>query len=188
VTLGSAVDTLPDLLTSLDPIITSDGLIHGIAMAADGRATRGFDYNPQIRKLTVFPLPPDLNGWFHEVRLNADATFVAYVAHVKSGQTWAVIRSWPDLSPVARTAASEGFPSDVGYDLVEWLGPTRFRISYRISSGPSIVVEGRSRSGAMKVDTVGICDEACNRGSSSCGRPRDGHHYRWKPSGVFHNP
>jgi hypothetical protein len=154
VTIGATVDTVPGLFTSLAPVITNDGVIHGIAMAANGSATHGYDYDPQTRKLILFPLPSDLNGSFHEIEINADAKFVAYVAHVESGETWAVVRSWPSLAAVTRTPASEGFPSDVGYDEVKWLGPDRFHISYRIRSGRSIVVEGDPRTRAMKVDTI----------------------------------
>ncbi len=154
VTTGSAVDTIPGLFTSLRPIATNDGMIHGIAMTAGGEAKNGYDYDLRTRKLTVFPLPSDVSGFFHEIELNNDAKYVAYVAHVQSGQTWAVVRSWPSMTPVTRTPPSEGYPSDVGYDKVAWLGPNYFQISYRIGSGPSIVVEGDPRSGRMKVDTV----------------------------------
>jgi hypothetical protein len=154
VTIGTAADTVPGLFTSITPIVTNDGMIHGISMAADGTATHGYDYNPWTRKLVLFPLPPDLNGSFHEIEINADAQFVAYVAHVKSGQTWAVVRTWPSLAPVIRTPPSEAFPSDVGYDEVKWVAPNRFHISYRISSGPSIIVEGHPRTRAMVVDTI----------------------------------
>jgi hypothetical protein len=154
VTAGSAVDTIPGLFTSLSPIATNDGMIHGIAMTAGGEAKNGYDYDSRTRKLTLFPLPSDVSGFFHEIELNNDAKYVAYVAHVQSGQTWAVVRSWPSMTLVARTAPSEGYPSDVGYDQVAWLGPYRFQISYRIGSGPSVVAEGDPRSTRMKVDTV----------------------------------
>jgi hypothetical protein len=154
VTIGATVDTVPGLFTSLTPVITNDGMIHGISMAANGTATHGYDYNPRTKKLTLFPLPSDLNGSFHEIEISSDAKFVAYVAHVESGETWAVVRSWPNLSSVTRTPASQGFPSDVGYDEVKWLGQDRFHISYRISSGPSIVVEGDPLTRAIKVDTI----------------------------------
>ncbi len=154
VAIGSSVDTIPGLFTSLNPIVTTDGNIHGIAMTAGGEANNGYDYDPRTRKLTLFPLPSDLNGAFNEIQLNHDAKYVAYVAHVRSGQTWAVVRSWPSMTIVARTSPSEGYPSDVGHDEVGWMGPDHFRISYRISSGPSIVVDGDAQRGTMKVDTV----------------------------------
>lgn len=154
VTFEGAVDTIPDLFTSLDPIATNDRTIHGIGMTEGGEAKTDYDYDSRTKRLTVFPLPSDVNGFFHEIALSSEAKYVAYVAHVQSGQTWAVVRSWPSMALVARTPPSEGYPSDVGYDQVAWLGPDHFRISYRISSGPSIVVDGDSRSGRMKVDTV----------------------------------
>ena len=153
VTIRSGVDTITGLLTSLNPTVTANGMIHGIAMAPDGQARDGYDYNPHTRKLTVFPLPSDLNGWFHEIELNGDATFVAYVAHT-SGQTWAVVRSWPSMTVVARTSASEGFPSDVGHDQVGWLDLDHSQFRYRISSGPFILVEGDPHRRTMKVDTL----------------------------------
>ena len=154
ITSGNTIDTIPGLFTSLNPIATNDGTIHGIGMTEGGEAKTGYDYDSRTKRLTVFPLPSDVNGFFHEIELSSDAKYVAYVAHVQSGQTWAVARSWPSMTSVARTPPSEGYPSDVGYDQVGWLGPDRFRVSYRISSGPSIVVEGDPRSGTMKVDTV----------------------------------
>ena len=154
VTFGSTVDTIPGLFTSLNPVATSDGTIHGIGMTEGGEAKTGYDYDSRTKRLTVFPLPSDVNGFFHEIVLSNDAKYVVYVAHVRSGQTWAVVRSWPSMALVTRTPPSEGYPSDVGYDQVAWLGPDHFRVSYRIKSGPSIVVEGDSRSGRMKVDTV----------------------------------
>ena len=154
ITFGSTIDTIPGLFTSLNPIVTNDGTIHGIGMTEGGEAKTGYDYDSRTERLTVFPLPSDVNGFFHEIELSSDAKYVAYVAHVQSGQTWAVVRSWPSMTSVARTPPSEGYPSDVGYDQVAWLGSDRFRVSYRISSGPSIVVEGDPRSGTMKVDTI----------------------------------
>lgn len=154
VTAGGAVDTIPGLFTSLSPIATSDAMIHGIATTAGGEAKNGYDYEVRAKKLTVFPLPSDVNGFFHKIELNTDAKYVAYVAHVQSGQTWAVVRSWPSMTLVARTAPSEGYASDVGYDQVAWLGSDRFQISYRISSGPWIVIEGDVRAGNVKIDTV----------------------------------
>jgi hypothetical protein len=154
VTTRGTADTIPGLFTSLEPIVTKDGMIHGIAMTAGGEAKNGYDYDPQTRKLSLFSLPSDVNGFFHEIELSPDATFVAYVAHVQSGQTWAVVRAWPSMTIAARTPPSEGYPSDVGYDRVAWFGLDSFHISYRISAGPSVVLEGNPRSGSMTVDTV----------------------------------
>jgi hypothetical protein len=156
VTSGSVVDTIPGLFTSLDPIVTNDGTIHGVAMTPGGVAQSGYDYDSQTRKLTVFPLPSDVTGFFHDIELSGDAKYVAYVAHVESGQTWAVVRSWPNMILVTRSPPSEGYPSDVGYDQVAWVGPDHFRISYRINSGPTVVVEGNTRTGTMKIDTVSV--------------------------------
>ena len=155
VTSGSAVDTIPGLVTALKPRVTPDGMVHGIATSDDGTATKGYDYNAQRKQLSVFPLPSDLNGSFHEIELNDNAKYVAYVAHVESGKTWAVVRSWPQLAVVARTPPSDGYPSDVGYDQVGWIDSDHFKISYRISSGPSIVVGGDANTRTMTIDTVG---------------------------------
>jgi hypothetical protein len=141
-------------VTSLDPVITNDGMIHGISMTAGGEASNGYDYEPRTKRLTVFKLPSDVNGFFHEIEINADAKCVAYVAHVQSGQTWAVVRLWPGMTLLTRTSPSDGYPSDVGYDQVEWKDLDHYRISYRIRSGSWIVVQGDARNGMMKVDTV----------------------------------
>jgi hypothetical protein len=154
VTTGRGVDTLPGLTTVFSPIVTDDGLIHGLAMTPARVGENGYDYDPLTKNLTVFPLPSEVNGFFHETELSSDAKYVAYVAHVQSGLTWAVVRSWPSLAVVAQTSPSEGYPSDVSFDEIKWQSPNRFHISYRISSGSSIVVEGDPRSGKIKVDTV----------------------------------
>ena len=154
ITTGRGVDTLPGLTTVFDPIVTDDGLIHGLAMVPTRMGENGYDYDPLTKKLTVFPLPSEVNGFFHETELSSDAKYVAYVAHVQSGQTWAVVRSWPGMAVVAQTSPSEGYPSDVSFDEIKWQSPNHFRISYRINSGSSIVVEGDPRSGRIKVDTV----------------------------------
>jgi hypothetical protein len=154
VKLGSTIDTIPKLLTSLMPVVTNDGIIHGIAMTDGGVASDGFDYDPRTKKITRFPLPSDLNGAFHEIEINADARFVAYIAHTEVGGTWAVIRSWPSLKEVMRSATSEGYPSDVSYDQVKWLDPNRFQISYRIRSGAIISIEGDLATKGVKVDTA----------------------------------
>jgi hypothetical protein len=156
VTSGGAVDTIPGLLSSFEPKVTSDGIVHGIATSDDGTATKGYDYNARSKQLSVFPLPSDLNGVFHEIELNDNAKYLAYVAHTESGQTWAVVRSWPQLAIVARTPPSHGWPSDVGYDQVGWLDSNHFKLSYRISTGPSILVEGDATARTMKIDTVGM--------------------------------
>jgi hypothetical protein len=154
VKLASTVDTIPKLLTSLMPVVTNDGKLHGIGMTDVGIASDGFDYDPQTKRLTRFPLPADLNGSFHEIEINADARFVAYIAHTVAGGTWAVIRSWPSLKEVMRSATSEGYPSDVSYDQVKWLDPNRFQISYRIGSGAIVSIAGDVATKAMKVDTA----------------------------------
>jgi hypothetical protein len=154
VKLGSTIDTIPKLLTSLMPVVTNDGFVHGIAMTDGGVASDAFDYDPRTKKLMRFPLPADLNGSFHEIEINADARFVAYIAHTQVGGTWAVIRSWPSLKEVMRSATSEGYPSDVSYDQVKWLDPNRFQISYRNRSGAIVSIEGDVAAKAMKVDTA----------------------------------
>ncbi len=154
VTTGRGVDTIPGLTTVFTPIVTDDGLIHGLAMIPARVGENGYDYDPLTRKLTVFPLPAEVSGFFHETELSSDAKYVAYVAHVQSGQTWAVIRSWPGMTVVAQTSPSEGYPSDVSFDEIKWRSPSHFHISYRINSGSSIVVEADTRSGTIKIDTV----------------------------------
>jgi hypothetical protein len=154
VKFGGTTDTIPKLLTFLKPVVTNDGILHGIAMTDEGVANAGFDYDPRTKQLTRFPLPADINGSFAEIEINADARFVAYIAHTEAGGTWAVIRSWPSLKEVMRAAGSEGYPSDVSYDQVRWLDASRFQISYRIRSGAIISVEGNVNTKAMKVDTA----------------------------------
>jgi len=154
VTFGGRTDTIPNLVTFLKPVVTNDGILHGIAMTDEGVANEGYDYDPRTKQLTRFPLPADINGSFAEIEINADARFVAYIAHTEAGETWAVIRSWPGLKEVMRAATSEGYPSDVSYDQVRWLDPSRFQISYRIRSGAIISVEGNVNTMAMKVDTA----------------------------------
>jgi len=156
VRVGGTIDTIPKLVTFLTPVVTNDGVLHGIAMTDEGLAVEGFDYDPRTKQLTRFPLPGDLNGSFPEIEINADARFVAYIAHTEAGGTWAVIRSWPALKEAMRASPSEGYPSDVSYDQVKWLSPTRFHISYRIRSGAMISVEGDVMTEAMKVDTATI--------------------------------
>ena len=153
VTTGRSVDTIPGLTTVFVPTVTSDGLVHGIAMIPTRKGNNGYDYDPRTRKLTLFPLPPEVSEFFG-AELSSDANYLAYVAHVQSGKTWAAVRSWPSMTVVARTSPSDGYPSDVGYDEIAWKSPDRFHISYRIYSGSFIVVEGDPRSGTMKVDTV----------------------------------
>jgi hypothetical protein len=153
VTLGSAVDTIPGVLTSLSPIATNDGMVHGIAMTGEGFVSRGYDYNARTRKLTVLSLPPDVNPYNQDIELNDDAQFVAYIAN--ANKTWAVVRSWPSMAEVARTLPSEGFPSDnAGDNLVGWTGLYQFQFHYRISSGPVILVEGDAQRRTIKVDTL----------------------------------
>jgi hypothetical protein len=154
VKFGSTTDTIPKLLTFLKPVVTNDEILHGIAMTDEGVANQGYDYDPRTKQLTRFPLPADINGSFAEIEINADARFVAYIAHTEAGGTWAVIRSWPSLKEVVRAASSEGYPSDVSYDQVKWLDPSRFQITYRIRSGAMISVEGNVNTKAMKVDTA----------------------------------
>jgi hypothetical protein len=154
VKFGNTTDTIPKLLTFLKPVVTSDGILHGIAMTDEGVANEGYDYDPRTKQLTRFPLPADINGSFAEIEINANARFVAYIAHTEAGGTWAVIRSWPSLKEVMRATSSEGYPSDVSYDQVRWLDPSRFQISYRIRSGAIISVEGNVNTKAMKADTA----------------------------------
>jgi hypothetical protein len=153
VTLGNAVDTIPGVLTSLNPVATNDGMVHGIAMTGEGFVSRGYDYDARTKKLTVLSLPPDVNPYNQDIELNPDAKFVAYLANAH--KTWAVVRSWPSMAEVARTLPSEGFPSDyAGASLVGWTGLYQFQFHYRISSGPVILVEGDAQRRTMKVDTV----------------------------------
>jgi hypothetical protein len=155
VTLGGAVDTIPRVLASLRPITTDDGIIHGIAMTGESFVSSGYDYNARTRKLTRFPLPADLNTSYQNIKLNEDAKFFGYIAHIESGQTWAVVRRWPDMVVVARTQPSDLYPSEGTDDeRVEWPGAYQFQFQYRISSGSYIVVDGDAQQRTMKVDTV----------------------------------
>src|SRR5438270_9353878 len=68
VTTDGAADTIPGVFTSLPPIATNDGMIHGIAMTPGGEAKNGQDYDPRVRKVTRLSLPSDVNGFVHEMK------------------------------------------------------------------------------------------------------------------------
>jgi hypothetical protein len=148
------LDTVPQVLSSLQPEISPDRRVHGIAMTEDGEATRGYSFDPCSKELTVFPLPADLNGYFHEIAISPDAHFVAYVAHERSGATRGVVRAWPQMETVFEASSAQGYPSDVESDHVEWSANNRFRILYRIQDGQYMAVSGDLR-GPLKVDTLG---------------------------------
>lgn len=150
----STVDTVAGLFAVLEPVVTKDAVVHGIAADSDGFAKNGFDYSSLTKKLSLFPLPRDLNGAFEEIEFNEDARFLAYVAHTESGGIWAAVRSWPGMDIVVRSASSQGYPSDVGYDKVSWTDSTHFEIAYRIDSGATIIVDGDALTKTVKVDTL----------------------------------
>ena len=143
--LHNTTDTVPGVLTSLRPVISPDGRMHGIVMTAQGEAINGFEFDPCIQKMTLYPLPSDLNGNFHEIAISPDARFIAYVAHAKSGETHGVVRSWPQMQAVYEASPSQGYPSDVNSDEVQWIAKNRFRISYRVESGSYVVINGGMR-------------------------------------------
>ena len=128
-------------------------MIHGIAMTSDGEATNGYSFDPCSKQLTVFPLPADLNGYFHEIAISPDARLVAYVGREKTGITRGIVRSWPRMELLAETSPSQGYPSDVESDQVEWTSNNRFRMLYRIDGGKYMAVNGELR-GPLKVDTL----------------------------------
>ena len=155
---GNRVDTLAGVFAARDPLVTRDGLVHGIATSKDGGVVAGFDYDPATRKVTRFALPTEVNPSFPDIKLNETANFVAYVAHTRSGQSWAVVRTWPRLELVARSDSSPGYPSDAETDLVEWADSTHFKLSYLTRSGDEIRLTGDARMRQMKVDTVAAAE------------------------------
>ena len=151
--VNSRPDTIPHVLSSLRPVVSPDGVVHGIGMTREGEATKGYDFDACNRKLKVFPLPADLNGYFHKIAFSSDARFFAYVAHAKSGVTRGVVRSWPTMESALEAAPSEGYPSDVETDDVRWIADHHVRISYRIKSGDYVMIDAQLR-GPLKIDTL----------------------------------
>ena len=157
VRFGTSADTLPDLFAVRDPLVTKDGMVHGISTSEDGGATGGFDYDPATRKLTRFPLPKDVNPSFPDLELNESASWVAYIAH-SSGYSWAVVRTWPRLELVAKSDSSPGYPSDADTDVVGWADSTHFNLRYVTHSGAAVMVTGDARARTIKIDSVTRAD------------------------------
>jgi len=141
------------VFTALTPVATDDGMVHGIAMTGDGFVKSGYDYDARARKLTLVTLPPDVNEYNYDIKINDDAKFVAYI--VIAEKTWAVVRSWPGMAEVVRSLPSDGYPSDYSVqNKVGWSGLYQFWFQYRISSGPYLIVDGDAQRRTIKVDTL----------------------------------
>jgi hypothetical protein len=126
VRFGVFTDTLSGVLAATLPVVTPDGEVTGIAWD-EGSPVRGFFYDPGTEHLQPVPLPEQ----FVAYAIAPDGRHIAYTTSRLDGIV-AVVRTWPAGDIVAEGAPAGGYPSDLSYDVVEWLDRDRFRISQRL--------------------------------------------------------
>lgn len=166
VTAAGRRDTLPGVRVQRVPVSAPDGVVHGVAVGPEGQAVGTFRYDPATRQLTRAPAPADASPFFSELALSPDARHVAYVAQESEPvvRLWGAVRSWPDGRVVARATPAPGYPSDVNYSKVRWVGPDTYEVVYRVdelpgpdpalAAGPWLRMRGSTRGGSPRVDTL----------------------------------
>lgn len=130
VTAGGRTDTIPEVATTRDPVI-SGNQVHGFVVEGDGSIASGFIYDAATRELLLVPMPEDFLD-FTAFALSPEASYLAYAGRAEDGERLAgIIRRWPGGELLFRSDGVAGYPSDFANSEVEWDGPSAVEIWIR---------------------------------------------------------
>ncbi len=155
VAAGARRDTLRQVMTDEEPIVTLAGDLLGISYTRDGAPDFAYRYAPSTRVFTRTALPSDVSPYFAEASFAPDGRAIAYVAEDSASQLTALIRSWPDGAELFRHEIGDGFSSDVNFNRVRWLpdGQAEFAVRVDDGGGPWVHILA-SRKGAASIDSL----------------------------------
>lgn len=151
----STVDTIPDLITAIQPLAVPRVGIVGFKHDPFGVITGGFRYDPEKRRVHDVELPPDLvrESW---PALSPDGRHVAYVGRVGEGQVRAVVRVWPRGRIVV--AGPPIHPRRHDANAARWSSPDSFAVLIEVGRAPEtfLVFNGTLSAGITSVDTAEV--------------------------------
>lgn len=148
-------DTIVGVMTDQEPLVTNDGRVLGLTFDSSGAVAAAYQFDPATRRLDRHSLPKDISPYFSEAAFSPDGARLAYIAQTPESDLSAVVIGWPDGVEIRRVRAGPGFPSDVNFNHLHWLG--RDGVEFAIRTGPldgpwvHIVVGGN---GSIQMDTL----------------------------------
>jgi hypothetical protein len=167
---GQKADTIPNLVVAKAPGVTRAGVVYGVAITSDGTVGKAYQYDAKTRQLSFVPLPKDVSEWNSDITVSPDGRHVAYIGNDSAG-IFGVVRDWPGMTLVLRTAPVKPYPSDYYTDQANWIDTARFEFSIRTPGGVDstnnmiskfVVARGDVRTRRMTVDTLAARPEFSN--------------------------
>lgn len=151
-----ARDTLRDVMTDEEPVVTPEGELLGISFTRRGTPDFAYRYVPRTRAFSRTALPDDMSDYFSEAAFAPDGRALAYVAEDSAGALIALIRDWPGGTELFRHELGSGFSSDVSFNHVRWLpdGEAEFAVRVDEGGGPWVHIVA-SRKGGATIDSLG---------------------------------
>ena len=150
-------DTLIDVVTPL-PILIGDSLVVGLRIATkseDEAERRLFRFRISSGDLDIWPLPPDVWGYYNDVVPSPDGRYLAYVADSDSG-TVGVVRELETGREILRGGRGGGCDCDVDLNHARWFPPDSFEIAvaHRDTQGDWHIIAGRASTRSLTVTRV----------------------------------
>jgi hypothetical protein len=146
------VDTIPNVLTPLRPIIFPDGRVMGFDyQGAD--LVRGFAWDPVRRALEPIELPDDADRWFTAPAFSPDGRHLAYVA-LREGFGRGIVRRDARGDVVVRTDWVEIPATDAAINFARWTDAETFEIFVDVGETGWHRFTGTVSAGVVRNDTV----------------------------------
>jgi hypothetical protein len=128
-------DTLADVTTLQEPLLTTDGLLSGFSFDNSGMIRSGYRYSPVTRALEHVTLPVEISPYFSEAAISPNGRLFAYISQDSGARMAAVLRSWPTGAELARADAGAGFASDVNFNHLRWRNDDLVEFAIRVDEG-----------------------------------------------------
>ncbi|WP_420126348.1 hypothetical protein [Longimicrobium sp.] len=153
----AGLDTIPNVLTQLLPIVLADGSVRGFAF--DGADLRSaFAWHP-ARRVELLPLPDDADRWFTTPAFSPDGRYLAYVAYREEGGFGrGMVRRDVTGAVVVRTDSIEVPGTDAAVNFAKWLDAETFEIYLEVGDPGWHRFTGTVSAGVTRNDTVAAAE------------------------------
>jgi hypothetical protein len=153
----AGLDTIPEVLTQLLPVVLTDGTVLGFAYeGADLPAA--FSWHP-ARPLRFLPLPDDTDRWFTTPAFSPDGRYLAYVAYREGGGYGrGMVRRDVTAAVVVQTDSVDVPGTDAAVNFAKWLDAETFEIYLEVGEPGWHRFTGTLSAGVTRNDTVAIAD------------------------------